>query len=409
VKELEALEKLCGWRGCNMAKLAALMGEGLKPSSTKWQREIAFLPSLANSRNDISILSRFKINTSRDHARKYHNKVVLVSAVFLQEDYHRTTQLNSSSRIVVPRETLLEFVSETNSCQEEEEDSAAASSSTDENNSSSSNNNSNKREEMMIRRSSGCLEMGISDTALESTWVHRFWVFSGSLAVTGMMMKACLASSSSSSSTEDFLQVITGAFAAYVLADLATGFYHWGIDNYGGASTPVFGAQIDAFQGHHQRPWTITKREFCNNIHAIARPTAIFLAPFLVLPSHPFADSFLGIFLGFIVMSQQIHAWAHMKKSQLPKLVLELQERGFLVSRKMHGAHHKPPYDVNYCILSGAWNPLLANYDVFKALERFIYSTWHIAPRAWSETSQEWLQTGTYFEDGSELDSSQSS
>jgi hypothetical protein len=54
---------------------------------------------------------------------------------------------------------------------------------------------------------------------------------------------------------------------AYVLADLGTGIYHWGVDNYGDGSTPVFGRQIAAFQGHHQRPWTITQREFCNNLH----------------------------------------------------------------------------------------------------------------------------------------------
>lgn len=41
------------------------------------------------------------------------------------------------------------------------------------------------------------------------------------------------------------------------------------VDNYGDADTPVFGSQIAAFQGHHQRPWTITEREFCNNVHQV--------------------------------------------------------------------------------------------------------------------------------------------
>jgi hypothetical protein len=47
------------------------------------------------------------------------------------------------------------------------------------------------------------------------------------------------------------------------------GVYHWSVDNYGDGSTPVFGRQIAAFQGHHQRPWTITQREFCNNVHQV--------------------------------------------------------------------------------------------------------------------------------------------
>ncbi len=52
-------------------------------------------------------------------------------------------------------------------------------------------------------------------------------------------------------------------------ADLGTAFYHFGVDNYGDRSTPVVGEQIYAFQGHHQRPWTITMREPCNNLHKV--------------------------------------------------------------------------------------------------------------------------------------------
>jgi hypothetical protein len=72
----------------------------------------------------------------------------------------------------------------------------------------------------------------------------------------------------------------------------------------------------------------------------------------------------------------------------------------------MHGAHHKPPYDVNYCIVSGLWNPLLNETAVLKRAERLIYSQWHVAPRAWSETSHEWLAQDTYFEDGTDFDPS---
>ncbi|KAH0902422.1 hypothetical protein HID58_041925, partial [Brassica napus] len=108
----------------------------------------------------------------------------------------------------------------------------------------------------------------------------------------------------------------------YVLTDLGSGVYHWAIDNYGDESTPQVGAQIEAFQGHHKWPWTITKRQFANNLHAL----------------------------------QQFHAWAHGTKSKLPPLVVSLQDMGVLVSRKQHGEHHRAPYNNNYCIVSGAWN-----------------------------------------------------
>ena len=51
------------------------------------------------------------------------------------------------------------------------------------------------------------------------------------------------------------------------ITDLVTGVYHWSVDNYGDAHTPVVGGQIAAFQGHHIRPWTITERQFANNVH----------------------------------------------------------------------------------------------------------------------------------------------
>ncbi|BBN13551.1 palmitoyl-[glycerolipid] 3-(E)-desaturase [Marchantia polymorpha subsp. ruderalis] len=241
--------------------------------------------------------------------------------------------------------------------------------------------------------------MGLSDTSLESTMEHRLWVGAGAASVMGLLAKAVTASHS----PEDAAVICVSALAAYSLSDLGTGVYHWGVDNYGDAKTPVFGSQIDAFQGHHKRPWTITKRQFANNIHAIARPVALFLAPFLALPSNPALDTFLGLFLGFVVMSQQFHAWSHMKKSQLPPLVIALQDRGILVSRKMHGAHHRSPYDINYCIVSGLWNPFLDKNRIFPSLEAFIHSNYGVAPRSWAETQPEWLQEGSYFEDGSEI------
>ena len=55
--------------------------------------------------------------------------------------------------------------------------------------------------------------------------------------------------------------------SGWCTADFLTGVYHWSVDNYGSGQTPVVGSQIAAFQGHHQEPWTITQREFCNNVY----------------------------------------------------------------------------------------------------------------------------------------------
>lgn len=97
--------------------------------------------------------------------------------------------------------------------------------------------------------------------------------------------------------------------------------------------------------------------------------------------------------------SQQFHAWAHMKKSQIPLVVLALQEAGVLVSRKAHGAHHRPPFEGNYCIVSGIWNKVLdrSGLGVFQKAEHFIYKKTGVAPRNWSETGEDFKNV-TYFE-----------
>lgn len=57
---------------------------------------------------------------------------------------------------------------------------------------------------------------------------------------------------------------------------------------------------------------------------ALAPAAAIFaLGPFVPLGLHAFMPSFLLL----VCMSQQFHAWSHMKKSELPEVVVALQVR----------------------------------------------------------------------------------
>ncbi|WIA14548.1 hypothetical protein OEZ85_003065 [Tetradesmus obliquus] len=192
----------------------------------------------------------------------------------------------------------------------------------------------------------------------------------------------------------DVATVLGATFAAYVLSDLGTAVYHWAVDNYGDGNTPVFGRQIAAFQGHHQRPWTITQREFCNNVHQVFQPAlapaaAIFaLGPFVPLGLHAFMPSFLLL----VCMSQQFHAWSHMKKSELPEVVVALQDAGVLIGRKQHGAHHKPNFEGNYSIVSGWWNPLLDNTQFFRWLEHRVVDATGVEPRCWYAPDHEWAE-----------------
>ncbi|KAJ8477751.1 hypothetical protein OPV22_021478 [Ensete ventricosum] len=231
-------------------------------------------------------------------------------------------------------------------------------------------------------------------SSLRSTWSHRAWVATGFASVLTSLAKSVAAAADSGSVVEPLL----AAYVGYILADLGTGIYHWAIDNYGGPSTPVFGSQIEAFQGHHRWPWTITRRQFANNLHALARSVALTVLPIEALlyavggGGDAASHAFVGTCAGCVMLSQQFHAWAHEKRSRLPAAVAALQEAGVLVSRPMHAAHHREPYNTNYCIVSGVWNAELERWKVFEAAEMFIFFRFGVRPRSWSETRPEWRE-----------------
>lgn len=92
------------------------------------------------------------------------------------------------------------------------------------------------------------------------------------------------------------------------------------------------------------------------------------------------------------MMSQQFHAWAHGTKSRLPPVVVALQDAGVLVSRAEHAAHHRPPYNSNYCIVSGVWNGPLDEWKVFEAMEMVVFFRFGVRPRSWSVPELGWKE-----------------
>nr|QFB70713.1 chloroplast putative fatty acid desaturase 4 [Chlorella ohadii] len=234
-----------------------------------------------------------------------------------------------------------------------------------------------------------------SDDELKSTLEHRAWVYGG----TALMAATLAQGLAHVSGPGDAAAAGAAALAAYFLADVGTAFYHWGVDNYGDANTPVFGGQIAAFQGHHQRPWTITEREVCNNLFPLFRPATFFAAGLLgtaALGAPVWWDVWSSSFLFLCCMSQQFHAWSHMKKSELPAAVVALQDAGLLISRKDHGAHHKAPFNEKYSIVSGWCNPLLdgdcPENSVYMRLEKWIAAKWGVEPRGWFEPDYSWTE-----------------
>ncbi|KAI3466236.1 hypothetical protein Pfo_022899 [Paulownia fortunei] len=226
-----------------------------------------------------------------------------------------------------------------------------------------------------------------------STWAHRAWFTSGCASVVISLSKSLLLTARTPKSTWPWLESMFAALIGYVAADLGTGIYHWAIDNYGSAETPVFGSQIEAFQGHHEQPWAITKRQLANNLYISAALVTAAVLPINILSSDPVLLGFVGVFAGCIMFSQQFHAWAHTPKGKLPPLVAALQDAGIIVAQAQHAAHHRPPYNSSYCIVSGMWNRFLDKSKFFVALEVVLVQVVGYRPRSWSEPNSDRLNS----------------
>ncbi|CAA0813961.1 Fatty acid desaturase 4-like 2- chloroplastic [Striga hermonthica] len=80
----------------------------------------------------------------------------------------------------------------------------------------------------------------------KATWAHRAWFVAGCVSVLTCLAKSILIMVTESTKTPFALFAwLLAATGGYAMADLVSGVYHWAVDNYGSAHTPVFGTQMD--------------------------------------------------------------------------------------------------------------------------------------------------------------------
>lgn len=134
--------------------------------------------------------------------------------------------------------------------------------------------------------------------------------------------------------------------AAYVLVDLLSGLYHLATDR--GWNTA---GQVQMFQEHHE---TNTMSGFDWQPSLVGVPAMLaglwLASPFLL------AAGALGI------LAQVPHYYAH-RRSRSPAVhaaIRTLQRLGLIITPQHHAAHHREPFDRNFCIVSG-WNNFLMN------------------------------------------------
>ena len=204
-------------------------------------------------------------------------------------------------------------------------------------------------------------------------------------AVTAFNLFAASTAMPAFTSLYDAVPLVATVLGSIVLGDLGTGIFHWSVDNYGTIKTPVFGSVCVAFQGHHDTPWTITFRSFCNNVYKIAYGTIPPLLLLAALRPPALVLVFFTLFINWWLISQELHKFAHMRTA--PPAVRFLQNAGVILSKKEHGLHHTSPFEAHYCILTGICNPLLDKTGFFRHLERAVFALTGNVPNTWKADS----------------------
>ncbi|EPS68241.1 hypothetical protein M569_06530, partial [Genlisea aurea] len=226
----------------------------------------------------------------------------------------------------------------------------------------------------------------------KATWLDRAWLVAGSASLLITFAKVLCVIFAGSSPENPLLwpKLTAAAVIGYLLADLCSGIYHWAVDNYGGAATPIFGPQIESFRAHHQRPSEITKVETAGILSILAAAITVAMIPVNVFLNDAVLLAFFLSFGGCGMFSLKFHAWAHTPRRRLPPLVAALQDAGVLLSPSHHAAHHRPPYRGYFCTVNGVSDWVLDKGNILAAAEVAIFRSAGVRPRSWEEPGQGW-------------------
>lgn len=164
------------------------------------------------------------------------------------------------------------------------------------------------------------------------------------------------------------LSTIVGqALLGWLLADLVTGAFHWWEDRFGREDWPLIGPWLIAPNRlHHAAPLAFAQHGFWprNAASIVAALVVGFAWLLLTGPSVLMAAALAGG-----ALANEVHYFAHRPSAAGPVLRV-LQQTGLVQSPKGHAAHHRPPHQVNYCVLTDWLNPALEAVGLWSRLER---------------------------------------
>lgn len=170
---------------------------------------------------------------------------------------------------------------------------------------------------------------------------------------------------------------------SWLLADFIAGVFHWWEDSYLTQSDSFLGRLIGGpNQLHHADQYAFLKGTYWQRNYTTIVPSLI--AMLLCLCFEPIKNGWLCML--FLSQANQIHAWAHSKKSN-GWIIRGMQRLAILQSPRHHSEHHRNPFHVRYCVMSPLLNPILDAIGFWRGLEFFGRMFFGVKPRVNHEHS----------------------
>lgn len=161
--------------------------------------------------------------------------------------------------------------------------------------------------------------------------------------------------------------IVLKIFLLILITDLVTGAVHWWEDAYGNPNWRFLAKSVVLPNlDHHKNPRGFLKGSFFERIKVSLIAAAILAAVLLILHALSWEIIFC---LAYGSLANEIHAMAHRTDKENGKLICFLQKIGLIQSRRMHGMHHKSPFDINYCVMTNYLNPILNRINFWLKLE----------------------------------------
>jgi len=178
--------------------------------------------------------------------------------------------------------------------------------------------------------------------------------------------------------------IFLGGILGIIFSDFTSGVVHWAADTWGSLEVPLVGPTfIRSFREHHLSPTAMCDHDIIEangDTVMIILPVLAFLGYKNMLANSSdgihtssrdllFSSFWLMLSVG-TALTNQFHKWAHMNKP--PRVVEFLQSWWIILPKRIHNPHHRPPFDVNYCITTGWLNPFLTTIRFWRGAEAVI-------------------------------------